>query len=199
MVLQVAVGIETFWQFSGGLKQLGLILRTCKTLNTECRLAFCVASMPSAQSDNKIAKIWARRWLGMRASWLPPSAKTLTLVIALRILEQNGGLRLNCGRGVELRQKNAEDKAKKIQRKLQIIKDRKQFILDVNSRLVGVPHGYFDSQLRARPTPLFISEEDVAKFIARYEAEEAQRQANRDRLCFKKKSRTNVSWFWMQG
>ena len=166
MVLNVAVCIETFWAHVGGLRRLGLLLRTCKSVRSNCDLVFCVRSMLTA-GDKKISKIWAQRWLGVCVHWMTPiKASDMTLLTALKIIKQRGGLAPNYKRGHLLRLKDAARKnqlKEAWQQRLDALNARSAALavrkteLDARIKQEGLPagrRGYYDECLRALTRPI---------------------------------------------
>ena len=82
--VRVAIGVEAFWGTVRSLETLALILQTCKSVRAECGVAFAVAAMGK---DRRVQKVWARRWLGVRAGWWARGG-AVTLVGALRLAER---------------------------------------------------------------------------------------------------------------
>jgi hypothetical protein len=105
--LCVCVVVESFWS-SLNLKDLSLITRTSKMHRLTCDLVFAVGAMPHVQ-DKKITKAWARRWLGLSEYWLYLGAE-LTLLKALEILKEHGGLACNQKRALRFRSRTSSSK-----------------------------------------------------------------------------------------
>ena len=187
--LRVVIFTETFWPEMGRrapLRSLGLMLRVCKNLRQECDIVFAVTAMGA---DRKIQKIWAKRWLGLCYHWLTSvKADNLTLVLALKISRQHGGLVKSYKRGIELR-KSATPATQKKQDDIQA---RRKFLLDnhsvfeakkveLNLLLVneGVPSGHFDAEIPLLDMP--IDAALAVRMAARYMHFDADLVINRER------------------
>ena len=120
--LQVAVNIESFWSALGDPAYLGLIMRTCKRMRSECDAVFAVTAM-NGRGAGKIKKLWAKCWLGLRDSWMVlVKTENLTLLMALKIVKQHGGVAKNYRKGIELRDKIASEKARLERREVAVRK-----------------------------------------------------------------------------
>ena len=180
--LRAGIHIDAFWP-AVALADLGRMLRACKTLRAECNLAFAVATM--ADANRKIQKVWARRWLGLAYHWLTGiKANDLTLVLALKIAQQHGGLAANYKRGIELQNKETNAMTPGKRAKLAAIEKRKRFLRDnrvlleqkareLNEWLVaaGVPSGHFDPEIPLLDEP--IDAALIVRMKARYDRSEA--------------------------
>ena len=111
--VRVLVTLDLFWHHMRSLTHLGLLVRTSKTIRSECDLAYAVAA---SGLDRGITKKWAERWLGLRMSWMY-IGDPLTLVRALNIMAERGGISSTYKHGAELRAREAD---KKEQKRLQI-------------------------------------------------------------------------------
>ena len=96
------IGLDMFWSSIHSLQHLGMLLRTCKTIRDECELVFAVASMGQGKI---VTKMWAKRWLGLSMYWMNIGEKHLTLVAALRIVAEHGGLSVTSKRATACRRK----------------------------------------------------------------------------------------------
>ena len=86
--LRVVIGVEMFWAKIRSIDTLNMLVQTCKTIYSECNLAFAVMAMGR---DKQVTKIWALRWLGLKICWWPTGP--VYLLKALRMIEDRGGLR----------------------------------------------------------------------------------------------------------
>jgi hypothetical protein len=67
---------------------LDALTRTCKTLRSECDLAYAVVAM---RRNRRVKKVWARRWLGLDGVWLL-KIRDPTLAVVLGEVQRRGGL-----------------------------------------------------------------------------------------------------------
>ena len=79
---RVLIHFGPFWASIRDLKQMGLLIRTCKTLRAECDVVFAVRAMGK---DKNIKKIWATLWLGIANGWMR-TIENFTLSMALEIV-----------------------------------------------------------------------------------------------------------------
>jgi hypothetical protein len=105
--VRVAVHTEAFWRhiaWRDGLAVLDLVTRVCKTLRSECDLAFAVRAMGR---NRRIKKMWARRWLGLDGVWLL-RVRDLTLAVALAEVHGRGGVGRTACHAVAYRAKDVK-------------------------------------------------------------------------------------------
>jgi hypothetical protein len=114
-ICRVLIGLDMFWSSIPSLQHLGMLLRTCKTIRAECELVFAVAAMGQGKI---VPKMWAKRWLGLSMYWMYIGEKHLTLVAALRIVGEHGGLSVTSKRATAYRRKEELERGNKaLQRK----------------------------------------------------------------------------------
>ena len=100
---RVLFGIDTFWSSLDNLeaiRQLRLVFK-----KEEPDHLFAVRSMPSV-CNMVITKAWAKRWLGLSASWLV-RIQSLTLSMGLKIAADHGGLGKTMARALTQQKKDA--------------------------------------------------------------------------------------------
>ena len=103
-VFGIVFGVDSFWMGINDIKFIGLLRLVFK--KEEIDHVFAVCHMPSA-CDIVIKKAWAKRWLGLSASWLV-KIQNLTLLMGLKIANEHGGLAKTKARAL-MQQKRDED------------------------------------------------------------------------------------------
>ena len=177
------IGLDTFWQHLRSMEHLGALLCTSKTIRAECNLVFAVEA---SGLDRKITKMWAQRWLGLSMSWMY-LGQPMTLVVALRIAAERGGLAVTTRRGIALRQKEAAKQARKLvleqeEKERQAVAAKELAIrlreeLDLRLAREGIPRGgrqYFTVTDVLIPSGHFqLTDGEVAKIKKGFEREGA--------------------------
>ena len=124
-VIRVLFTLDSFW-VSLDLHSLALLAR----ISRECDITFAVSQMPLVK-DKQISKMWAKRWLGLSLSWLQ-KIKKLTLIMALNIAKEHGGLAKTHGRALRLQAKETETKLANLMkfkgRRIALIEEREKLI-----------------------------------------------------------------------
>jgi len=143
-VIQVLFGLETFWSHLD-LSTLALLSRVKK----DCDIYFAVRQM-SKIKDKPVTKVWAQRWLGLSAGWVH-KIQNLTLMMALNIAKEHGGIAKTYKRGIELRNKEAAKEAKRLKAVADEAARSAQgdmFVADVRLALstLMVPSNYFGNE-----------------------------------------------------
>lgn len=100
---RVLFGIDTFWTSQDNLGAIGQLRLVFK--KEELDHLFAVRSMPSVR-NMVITKAWAKRWLGLSASWLV-KIQSLTLSMGLKIAADHGGLGKTMARALKQQKKDA--------------------------------------------------------------------------------------------
>ena len=150
-VIRVLFTLDSFW-VSLDLHSLALLAR----ISRECDITFAVSQMPLVK-DKQISKMWAKRWLGLSLSWVQ-KIKKLTLIMALNIAKEHGGLAKTHGRALRLQAKETETKLARQEAKTQTVLDaearklaikveyakEQAFIANVQQVLSAVPRAYFE-------------------------------------------------------
>ena len=105
------VPMDAFWKNIGGLKSLGLLRSTCKSIRAD---ADPILSVNAMGANRPVTKAWAQRWLGLSQSWMYIGTE-MTLVTALEITvdKGRGGIAVTYMRGIEFRAKEEREKALK--------------------------------------------------------------------------------------
>jgi len=151
-VIRVLFTLDSFW-VGLDLHSLALLAR----ISRECDITFAVSHMPLVK-DKQISKMWAKRWLGLSLGWLQ-NIKKLTLIMALNIAKEHGGLVKTHGRALKLQAKETETKIARQEAKTQTALDaearklaikveyamEQAFIANVQQVLSNVPRAYFDN------------------------------------------------------
>lgn len=122
---RVLIHFGPFWASIRDLKQMGLLIRTCKTLRAECDVVFAVRAMGK---DKNIKKIWATLWLGIANGWMR-TIENFTLSMALEIVAVHGGLKATSQRAIASRQKKHDAMIAKREARMQMEEHERQLML----------------------------------------------------------------------
>jgi len=165
-VIQVLFGLETFWSHLD-LSTLALLSRVKK----DCDIYFAVRQM-SKIKDKPVTKVWAQRWLGLSAGWVH-KIQNLTLMMALNIAKEHGGIAKTYSRGIAFRNKEG------FQRREIAACDRQEllFVWGVSMYIgnSGVPPSYFSySRVIKHYHKKLTMTETVAQIKLKYEQEKTK-------------------------
>ena len=146
--LLLVVNSEKFWGACTHIRTLGLLLRTCHSIKQECDIMFALEHIPLA-AECVVSKVWAKRWLGLCDHWMS-DVKQVTLLMALEISMEHGGVCVTMSRGSVFREREQVDRVKRRKRVVENGLCRKQFVSEseaVLCRHYGVPIDYFKNEL----------------------------------------------------